>query len=256
MYIWILLATIMVAFSFLNISPRRDKENVFIEARAIADASRFRAEHLAFYRLIECELINNAYPYNASNTVYDSEASGNRAKLQNNLPIGYELNAGTTVYHRVYCIKDNKKLGDSGAEFTDCNGSSSRYAVSFWKIPDRWISKEMQTITDTANNTFEVAMPLPEFNNVMSRETTMIRNTGWTVCNNNLCQLMGRTATRMSYDKHAGDADKVKLEKFWFPEGIFNDTDFTNACTSATPCLFAYDRLKTTDNSGRCMSGS
>ena len=45
MYIWILLATIMVAFSFYNISPRADKENYINEAKTSIIVNRFKMAH-------------------------------------------------------------------------------------------------------------------------------------------------------------------------------------------------------------------
>ena len=57
MYIWILLATIMVAFSFYNVSPRADKDHALNEIRAATVTNRFKIEHKAMLKMFECEIL-------------------------------------------------------------------------------------------------------------------------------------------------------------------------------------------------------
>lgn len=57
MYIWILLATIMVAMTFFNVSPRVDKEHALNEIRAATVTNRFKAEHEAMLKTMECEIM-------------------------------------------------------------------------------------------------------------------------------------------------------------------------------------------------------
>lgn len=57
MYIWILLATIMVALSFFNVSPRSDKDHALNEVRAATVTNRFKIEHAAMLKTMECEII-------------------------------------------------------------------------------------------------------------------------------------------------------------------------------------------------------
>ena len=59
MYIWILLATIMVALSFFNLSPRADKEHALNEIRAATVVNRFKAEHVAMQKTMQCEIVKN-----------------------------------------------------------------------------------------------------------------------------------------------------------------------------------------------------
>lgn len=57
MYIWILLATIMVALSFYNVSPRADKDHALNEVRAATVSNRFKIEHKAMLKTMECEIM-------------------------------------------------------------------------------------------------------------------------------------------------------------------------------------------------------
>ena len=61
MYIWILLATIMVALSFLNLSPRADKDNTINEIKAAIVVNHIKAEHYAMLKTMECEFLMNNY---------------------------------------------------------------------------------------------------------------------------------------------------------------------------------------------------
>lgn len=57
MYIWILLATIMVALSFFNVPPRADKEHALNDVKAATVVNRFKAEHEAMLKNFDCEII-------------------------------------------------------------------------------------------------------------------------------------------------------------------------------------------------------
>ncbi len=75
MYIWILLATIMVALAFFNVSPRVDKEHALNEIRAATVTNRFKAEHEAMLKTMECEIMygqNNGWDYD-NPSIPDSE---------------------------------------------------------------------------------------------------------------------------------------------------------------------------------------
>ena len=94
MYIWILLATIMVALSFFNTSPREDKASVFTEIKASTFINRFRAEHIAYFRTMECEIIlNPTHSLDDSKAVIEAASADyvNYTSVQKNLPIGYRM---------------------------------------------------------------------------------------------------------------------------------------------------------------------
>lgn len=76
MYIWILLATIMVALSFYNVSPRADKDHVLNEVRAATVSNRFKIEHKAILKTMECEIM-----YQRNDGCWDTPShSGNDAR--------------------------------------------------------------------------------------------------------------------------------------------------------------------------------
>lgn len=70
MYIWILLATIMVALSFYNVSPRADKDHALNEVRAATVSNRFKIEHKAMLKTMECEIM-----YQRNSGCWDSSSS-------------------------------------------------------------------------------------------------------------------------------------------------------------------------------------
>lgn len=70
MYIWILLATIMVALSFYNVSPRADKDHALNEVRAATVSNRFKIEHKAMLKTMECEIM-----YQRNDGCWDSVSS-------------------------------------------------------------------------------------------------------------------------------------------------------------------------------------
>ena len=145
MYIWILLATIMIALSFFNLSPRPDKESVFTETKALTEITRFRLEHYAFARAAECKMINSVL----DKVITEFPESNNDVDLKNwkdNLPIGYALNeADIDGQHIIYCLKGELEHGGSPKLAQTCLNTTEnpafRYAVSFRPVPDRWITK-------------------------------------------------------------------------------------------------------------------
>ena len=132
MYIWILLATIMVALSFFNTSPREDKASVFTEIKASTFINRFRAEHTGYFRTLECDIIYNSNRYeNSIIPIQKSDVENlGYTSLASNLPIGYnEEDNGQVIYHGIYCF--DKDLREEGATLTNCNTAAQRYLFSF-----------------------------------------------------------------------------------------------------------------------------
>ena len=219
MYIWILLATIMVALSFFNTSPREDKASVFTEIKASTFINRFRAEHMGYFRTVECEVLDRfsksdnkiiPIPENLlENLGYTSLAS--------NLPIGYSK-SNSTIYHGIYCF--DRDLREEGAALTKCNavrrlpdGSeipAYRYLFSFSQIDERWISKTTYSVTlpdtqteDYPGTVVKISAPVPSFSNYLAKDLHGIKNTGWMYCADNKCYLVGRSSIQTLYDENA-----------------------------------------------------
>lgn len=268
MYIWILLATIMVALSFLNTSPREDKSSVFAEMKASTVINRFRAEHLAFFRGTECQILyqnrsaNFDRPrlceYGSSD---ETACTGDYTTMEKNLPVGYDISENVTSnFHAIYCF--DRKIGqDASASVVQCGNSRDRYAISFAQIPERWISKTKTKVTMTEGSTtteVEVVAPLPSFTNFLAKELSGVKNMGWMWCDNVTCHLVGRSAIQTAYEK-INKGSVAKYVKFVFPNALFATTyepsaKFKEQCQAGTPCLFAMDRYRTSDVSRHCAT--
>ncbi|MBR3501956.1 MAG: hypothetical protein IKO06_03525, partial [Alphaproteobacteria bacterium] len=156
MYIWIMLATIMIALSFFNLSPRPDKEDTFVKVKATSVATRFRIEHNAFIRVADCKIKNATSSVDVTGMVLSNTISGSEtsvtcqgygsdtdcAMFENNLPIGYQKGADLNTYHYVYCLNGNLLEGGNPISAA-CTSSDAthRYAISVARVPNRWMSK-------------------------------------------------------------------------------------------------------------------
>lgn len=267
MYIWILLATIMVALSFLNTSPREDKAGVFTEIKAATVVNRFRAEHLAFYRGTECEMI---YNWNSGNydTPYECTKGNNCLdKMEDNLPLGYDMNnIVTESTHAIYCFDDNMQNGANVKECSSEEGSKNKYAISFAKIPERWYSKTETEVTITegeSSRKVKMVAPTPNFTNYLAKELSGVKNMGWMWCEGTgstaKCHLVGRTAIQIVYEKNPQNAKGsiAKYVNFVFPKVFYIGSDdaskaFQEKCMQGKPCLFAFDKYRNADGGGHC----
>lgn len=285
MYIWILLATIMVALSFFNTSPREDKASVFTEIKASTFINRFRAEHTGYFRTLECDILYNSNRYeNSIIPIQKSDVENlGYTSLASNLPIGYnEKDNGQVIYHGIYCF--DKDLREEGAALTNCNTAAQRYLFSFSGISERWTSKAKHSITlpdtvtaSSSGKVVEISAPVPAFSNYLAKELHGIKNTGWMYCADNKCYLVGRSSIQTLYDKNAaknkyeqkedgtygikneGSADSVKdtnRHKYitlHLPAANSLGSDFMDTCsTNGMPCMFSAEKFKTTDIGGHC----
>ncbi len=260
MYIWILLATIMVALSFLNTSPREDKADVFREIRAASLANRFRVEHIAFMRTLECPLIYNTSRY-FNDYVFDAtDESNGYTSYDENLPVGYNADESMgAIYHYLYCFRGEQdetriEAGSPVAAGTSCTSLTNRYAISFVQIPDKWLNKNTEKLK-VGDASYDVITPQASFINYLAGETSGMKNIGWVWCAAGKCHLVGRTAAHSWYDKDAlKPANKVKYTEFLFPKSLMENDNFQLACMSDKPCLFSYGRFRTDDQSGHCQN--
>lgn len=285
MYIWILLATIMVALSFFNTSPREDKASVFTEIKASTFINRFRAEHTGYFRTLECDILYNSNRYeNSIIPIQKSDVENlGYTSLASNLPIGYnEEDNGQVIYHGIYCF--DKDLREEGAALTNCNTAAQRYLFSFSGISERWTSKAKYSITlldtvtaSSSGKVVEISAPVPAFSNYLAKELHGIKNTGWMYCADNKCYLVGRSSIQTLYDKNAAknkyeqkedgtygikneggansvkDTNRHKYITLHLPAANSLGSDFMNTCSAnGMPCMFSAEKFKTTDIGGHC----
>ncbi len=261
MYIWILLATIMVALSFFNLSPRQDKENSFSEIKVASIVSRFKVENLAVARYLQCDTIlrlhtNNwdasAPPYSidikqADPFNFKTAYQGiNYPSLQEVLPIGYKANeASLNAKHYLYCM--DRQLEVAGAQQLDeCRFGSAQYptyVVSFAQIPDRWLSKD-------GSNT-----PLPAFVQFLSDKSHFGGIAGYTECDADYtCKLKGGGARHLvaDIDDDTKGSEGISVNLIDRNSTIWQNTKFRELCGQNIPCMFMYRKMPTTDEKAYC----
>lgn len=268
MYIWIILATIMVALSFFNLSPRPEKDHSVTEIKAATIVNRFKSEHLAMAKYMECEIIKQTNNSNwdgpeeeRTSTTRPVEVSYDGlsatptlayTQFQCYLPKGYEFSSALTVKHYIYCLNGNVDVG--GATDLDigtgidgkivaplahksCNLTSHRYLVSFAQIPDKWLSQESSRV------------PVPLFMSFVAKPTSGGSTYGWTDCADDTCVLRG-------YSSRAGhlarDDDKKQIFEYnLLPGDSILWSEAADYC-KARPCVFAYMRLPGADVADYC----
>ena len=272
MYIWVLLATLMVALNFYNLSPRRDLENVYNETRVVTLANRFRHEHLAFKNATECEMINSNRSENSFNNLY----SGNSEKASDvldfeytnkkqNLPIGYDEEHGQfeQISHNIVCVK---KEGNEEKP-SSCNSAEKKYAISVVKLDGRWINKNLvlKTIEGASGEeNIEVHAPVSILTNYLAKAAARTKFTGWVWydgANYHLEGFANSYSVEAVKEKNDDGTDKkddkgnyiykAQFKKYEFPDGIL--TVLGEHCVG-TPCLYAADIYKNSDVSGRCAT--
>lgn len=270
MYIWVLLATLMVALNFYNLPPRRDLENVYNETRVVTLANRFRHEHLAFKNATECEMINSIRTENSFNNLY----SGNSEKASDvldfeytnkkqNLPIGYDEEHGQfeQISHNIVCVDEDDKTPK------ECKSAKRKYAISVVKLDDRWINKNLvlKTIEGASGEeNIEVRAPVSILTNYLAKAAARTKFTGWVWydgANYHLEGFANSYSVEAVKEKNDDGTDKkddkgnyiykAQFKKYEFPDGIL--TVLGQHCVGI-PCLYAADVYKNSDVSGRCAT--
>ena len=272
MYIWILLATIMAALSFFNLSPRRDKDNTYSEIKTATIVNRFRLENNAVTRLLQCETLMNMHsgnpqwdagdaPYRINLTATDTAEDGTTVYVSNpaldfgyttpadNLPVGYESDPNFTVYHYVYCL--DRPAEESGAEIMrPCQYGSMvhpTYVVSFALVPTRYLVKNA-----AADGTID---PLPMFVKYLADETKGQGIAGWLTCTAaGSCEFKGSSSFQVTniINDETNEAVTNKRSNLPLNSVFFDNADFRNVCLTTQPCMFLYRKMPTTDENAYC----
>lgn len=251
MYLWILLATIMVALSFFNLSPRVDKESAVNEVKAATLVNRFKIEHMAVYKTMKCEIAlnknTNEWMNGSSEGSVEIDADAlnlGYIRYSENLPMGYKPQDNINVSHAVLCL--NKQLEDTSAEVKECSAAGYRYLISFMKIPERWLSKVSG----------ENGKPLPLLTGYMNSEGFSGIFYGWTECGesgSDGCILHGSATIKREFVKNNGNME-VAYKSVGENAVVWQDANFNSECKDGIPCLFAYTKFSNNDKGGYCKN--
>ena len=249
----------MISLSFLNLSPRADKEGVFTEVKATSLVNRFKIEHSAFSRVAECRLLNST---SASQTItkYTGE-DGNNNFMQNELPIGYIQGEDLNTYHYAYCLKGDVTDGSSPDISGSCLSTDAtpvfRYSVSYAVVPDRWIAKGTGEPAATLSNALA---KIHVKGSVLGIARCHISEGGSVV---DSCTFQSTAAYTRENSQEPGAEPSAsgpkanylsfkgasgKTEDFYHK--LFANSDFIDSCGGA--CLFAIRKLSNEDRDKHC----
>lgn len=256
MYIWILLATIMIALSFFNLSPRADKEGVFTEVKALSLINRFKIEHTAFSRVAECKLLNSTSSDGPTSKFNPENGVDKHIWEKEALPIGYKTRDDWPVTHYHYCLTDDVELGGSPALATNCVNASThpvyRYAVSFAQIPERWLSKDKGDIIPVLGNALAKQYVK---GSILGIATCAVNdeNTGI-----NSCTFQGTASYIKNLQDQEGQQTATEQKRGFlsfdgsggFYQSLFANSDFKNNCGGS--CFFAIHKLSNKDVDKHC----
>jgi len=184
MYLWVLLATFMVALLSFNLSIRPDSDRALMETKAQTIITKFRVQHYGFAHYIASKKLTKAQlssqdplvkkdsvdyaskvGYNDGNVLgVPSELNEaitselvNTQDIQKYLPYGFQTDA--TIYSKVFCFKPQTFESDENYDTvcendisipfdlrkTCCAASGTDVLVISWqKMPPRWISHTTQ----------------------------------------------------------------------------------------------------------------
>lgn len=208
MYIWILLATIMVALSFFNLAPRTDKEHALNEIKAATVVNRFKAEHSARLHTLECEIVYNRNSQSSSGAAGWDGADGNIRRsasgpvevtdyepvytsLKSYLPVGYltgkKKKDGTggnystsNLRQFVYCLsldaESDASLKTDSEVFIACDAQDDARTKN---IGDHRYLVSVAPIPDRWLTKDGSITPLPTFVNLLSKTHDKTVVFGW-----------------------------------------------------------------------------
>ena len=250
----------MVALSFFNLSPRQDKDHAVNEVKAATVVNRFKAEHMAISKYMECEIVkqtnNSGWDGSegvrvSTNSPVEIKYSGNDnttlpilsyTKVSCYLPKGYDYSSSLQVKHFIYCL-DGRPEEPGERHFVACDKTRDRYLVSYVQIPDKWLSNE------------EIAgksrTPTPLFMGFVSKYTSSGSTYGWTDCVDGSCVLRGYSSRSGRYNR---DEDKTQIYEYTILSEnsiLWSEANKENNCR-AHPCLFAYSRMPVSDVADHC----
>jgi len=169
MYLWVILATFVVAILSYNLSVRPDTDRAFNETKAQTVIAKFKAQHNAFASFIYARRLSltdaqiggiTTVKYCSGVGYANGEIIGNscngftdpsitKEAVGNYMPIGYKAQTG--IYSKVFCFKgeaeDYTKTCDADGVACCADTDAKVYVVSFQTIPSNWINHTTNTPT-------------------------------------------------------------------------------------------------------------
>lgn len=245
MYLWVLIATFMVALLSYNLSVRPDADRAYMETKAQTIVAKFKAQHNAFRLYIDSLKIKqdeeretvdyvSDLGYNNGKLIYhheevsDSDLSASDvAKYQ---PFGYHPQSD--VYSKVYCMVERDDEIQTCEEYyhddTCCAFPEvTVYVVSWQSLPSRWVNKSDD----------DVYIPTSDMMSVISKIDGFGDRFGYADY-----QAQGKDDPVVS----GGISDPGLggiFYRYIFDYVDEHDTDYTTHCGAKSVCLVALDTV-------------
>lgn len=150
MYIWVVLATFIVALHCFNLSVRSDMRSIYVEPQAESAITKLVLQHRAAREYLTYAIADKSSPY--------PEGEIDLKKLDDFLPTGFELryevrdengevdeDASKAVpvtlrnISMVYCLDRNSESSGLDKKAADCRSeNASNFLISYGCVPQRW----------------------------------------------------------------------------------------------------------------------
>lgn len=168
MYLWVIIATFIVAIYSYGLSVRPDMDRIYEETKAETFLTRFKVQHNAVRNFLVMQLKDGKqkseekeipyipcyhpgeyYTANGKNiqkythtgdAVSSVDESCDFGAIKNYLPVGYEPHGG--ILSKVFCFKDGnhqQTCSDDATAQSCCTDEA--YIVSYTQVPSRWYNK-------------------------------------------------------------------------------------------------------------------
>lgn len=291
MYIWILLATIMIGLNFFNLSVRPDKDGAYAEVKASVNVTRFKLENMAVARFLQCETLLRLHSTPAAGTstanlssAWDSGAppykinlfAGDEVKTASDyrelgyfefkyeadeeiievkpadaLPQGYSGGVADVKPYHFIYCMD-RPIEQSGARvLNECRYGSVLYPTYVVSFAEI-PGRWLSHSVDRA--------PLPVFVKYLSDETSFSGVAGYTYCDEGTgkCALKGLRATKATIQiteetDSISNSDFIQENAIDENSVIWQNSKFQEICGDTnTPCMLMYKMMPTTDEKAYC----
>ena len=169
MYLWVVLATFIVAILSYNLSVRPDMDRTYMETKAKTAIARFKLQHTAFYSYIDSKRLKFDEQAVGATVDYVSGTGYNNGQvigtlsdkikvedIEDFLPAGYTPRSD--IYSKVFCFQKapNNNLEaeypetcEAAVEATCCSREDTIVYVASWQqIPSNWLNKSGKPTSD------------------------------------------------------------------------------------------------------------
>lgn len=132
MYIWVVLATFIVALASFNLSVRSDMRNIYVAPQAEATLTKIYLQQKAAQTFVTDQAYQSG-SYTPGEVSLDD--------IKDFLPVGFQIDEDNDItkqnFSYLYCVStDTENMANKAAQ---CSGDNYRpYLITYGCIPQRW----------------------------------------------------------------------------------------------------------------------